>query len=135
MAGVGAPHHVLDLGDLDGGEGAFLLHVEQRDSVRVAQQQRARPRVKDLLAARNLHLLHDLILQVLDQQLVEGWVKIKIMIRNTNRKAITRFVEGRSGGEDAFLLFNIDKAGELPENRFSLNSQPVLLILTNIKTT
>lgn len=69
MAGVGAPHHVLDLGDLDGGQGAFLLHVEQRHAVGVAQQQRARPRVEDFLTARHLDFLHDLVLQVLNQQL------------------------------------------------------------------
>lgn len=69
MAGVGAPHHVLDFGDLDGGQRAFLLHVEQRDAVSVAQQQRAGPGIEDLLAAWHLDLLHDLILKVLDQQL------------------------------------------------------------------
>lgn len=69
MAGVSAPHHVLDLGDLDGGKGTLLLHVEQSDSVSVAQQQGACSCVEDLLTARDLDLLHNLILQVLDQQL------------------------------------------------------------------
>lgn len=69
VARVGAPHHVLHLGDLDGGQRAFLLHVEQRDAVGVAQQQRTRPGVEDLLAARHLDLLHNFILQVLNQQL------------------------------------------------------------------
>lgn len=69
MAGVGAPHHVLDFGDLDGGQRALLLHVEQRDAVSVTQQQRAGPGVEDFLTARHLDLLHDLVLKVLDQQL------------------------------------------------------------------
>lgn len=69
VARVGAPHHVLDLGNLDGGQGAFLLHVEQRDAVGIAQQQRACACVEDFLAARHLDFLHDFILQVLNQQL------------------------------------------------------------------
>ena len=69
VAGVGAPHHVLDLGDLDGGERALLLHVEERDTVGVPQQQGARAGVEDLLTAGHLHLLHNLVLQVLDEQL------------------------------------------------------------------
>lgn len=69
VAGVGTPHHVLDLGDLDGSQRAFLLHVEHGDSVCVAQQQGARAGVEDLLAAGHLHLLHYLVLQVLYQQL------------------------------------------------------------------
>lgn len=69
VAGVGTPHHVLDLGDLNGGQGAFLLHVEQRDTIGISQQKRARPGVEDLLAARHLNFLHNFILQVLDQQL------------------------------------------------------------------
>lgn len=39
VASVGTPHHVLDLGDFDGGQRAFLLHVEQRDAVGIPQQQ------------------------------------------------------------------------------------------------
>lgn len=72
MAGVGTPHHVLDLGDLDGGQRAFLLYIEQRDAVGIAQQQRACPSVEDFLAARHLNFLHNFILQVLDQQLQKG---------------------------------------------------------------
>lgn len=77
VAGVGAPHHVFDLGDLNGGQRAFLLHVEQRHAVGVAQQQRARAGVEDFLAARHLNFLHDFILQVLDEQL--GKEKEKIL--------------------------------------------------------
>lgn len=62
MAGVGAPDHILDLGDLHGGQRAFLLHVKEGDSVCVAQQQGARPGIEDLLTARYLYLLHNLIL-------------------------------------------------------------------------
>lgn len=69
MAGVSTPHHVLDLGNLNGGQRAFLLHVEQRDAVGIAQQQRACPGVEDFLAARHLNFLHNFILQVLNQQL------------------------------------------------------------------
>lgn len=69
VAGVGAPHHVLDLGDLDGGQRALLLHVEQRDAVGIAQQQRACPSIEDFLAAWHLNLLHNFILEVLNQQL------------------------------------------------------------------
>lgn len=69
VAGVGTPHHVLDLGNLNGGQGAFLLHVEQRDTIGIAQQKRARPGVEDFLAARHLNFLHNFILQVLNQQL------------------------------------------------------------------
>lgn len=80
VAGVSAPHHVLDLGDLDGGQRAFLLHVEQRDAVSISQQQGTRSCVEDFLAARHLHFLHNFILQVLNQQLwkrghvaINGW--------------------------------------------------------------
>lgn len=90
MAGVGAPHHVLDLGDLDGGQRAFLLHVEQRHAVGVAQQQRAGAGVEDLLTARHLDLLHDLILQVLDQQLQKGGGNVIV-------RADSRLDRGSSG--------------------------------------
>lgn len=76
VAGVGAPHHVLDLGDFYGGQRAFLLHVEQRDAICVAQQQRACPGVEDLLAARHLNFLHNFILQVLNQQLPKEREKV-----------------------------------------------------------
>lgn len=69
VAGVGAPHHILDLGDFDCGQRAFLLHVEQRDPVGIAQQQRARAGIEDFLAARHLDLLHDFILEVFNQKL------------------------------------------------------------------
>ncbi len=39
VAGVGTPHHVLDLGNLNGGQRAFLLHVKQCDAICIAQQQ------------------------------------------------------------------------------------------------
>lgn len=69
VAGISTPHHILDLGDLHGGQRALLLHVEEGDPICVTQQQGACPGVKDLLTAGHLHLLHNLILQVLDQQL------------------------------------------------------------------
>lgn len=69
MAGVGAPHHVFDFGDLDSGQRALLLHIEQRDALSIAQQQRAGACIEDLLAARHLDFLHNFILQVLDQKL------------------------------------------------------------------
>lgn len=69
MAGVRAPHHIFDLGDFHGGQGAFLLHVEQRDAVSIAQQQRTRAGVEDFLAARHLDFLDDFILQVFDKKL------------------------------------------------------------------
>lgn len=69
VAGVGTPHHVLDFGNLDGGQRAFLLHVEQRDAIGITQQQRARAGVEDFLTAGHLNLLHNFILQVLNEQL------------------------------------------------------------------
>lgn len=69
VAGVGAPHHVLHLGDLDGGKRALLLHVKQCDAIGIAQQQRARPGVEDFFTARHLNLFCYFVFQVLDQQL------------------------------------------------------------------
>lgn len=71
VAGVGAPHHVFDLGDLHGRQRALLLHVEQRHAVGVAQQQGARAGIEDFLAARHLDLLHYFILQVFNQELLK----------------------------------------------------------------
>lgn len=39
VAGVSAPNHVLDLGDLDSGQRPLLLHVKQCDAICIAQQQ------------------------------------------------------------------------------------------------
>lgn len=82
VAGVRAPHHVFDLGDLHGGQGALLLHVKQCDAVGVTQQQGACARIEDLLAARHLDLLHNLILQVFNQELVENRIqRVQIKIK------------------------------------------------------
>lgn len=62
VAGVCAPHHILHLGDLDGGQRAFLLYIKQRDAISITQQQGTCPGVEDLLAARHLNFLHNFIL-------------------------------------------------------------------------
>ena len=57
------------LGDLDGAEVPLLLHVEQGDGVRVAEEEHAGAGVEDLVAVRGLDLLRHLVLQVFDDQL------------------------------------------------------------------
>ena len=47
----------------------LLLHVEESDTVRLLQQETASASVEDSLAVGGLHLLGDLVLQVLDDDL------------------------------------------------------------------
>jgi hypothetical protein len=66
------------LWDLDVRQVPLLLHVEQGDAVRVAEEQESGSGVEDLFAVRQLDLLGQLILQVLYDQL-EGRETITLM--------------------------------------------------------
>lgn len=47
----------------------LLLHIEERDGVRVPKQEVSGAGVEDLVAVGHLHFLGDLVLQILDQKL------------------------------------------------------------------
>ena len=66
---VPGPDDHLHLGDFHRGERTFLLYVEQRHAVSVLEQQAPSARVEYVVTVRGLHLLGDLILQVLNHHL------------------------------------------------------------------